>query len=669
MKILKNAARFSHLIEQSLLIMNIIKKTIAFLKPALIILFFISFEAFAQGDDCANALALTNLSNFCSANGAFTTLGATTSANTTPTCWGNVNNDVWFKFTAVGADVVLTINGNTVNNNGSLANPNLALYSGACGALSQLGCAVMAFTLNAVTFYYGNLTIGNIYFVRVNGNNTGTFQLCINNFLAPATNNQDCVTASNLCSKDPISVNAFNGPGSNQNEVTGSCIPSESQSNWYTWRAADSGTLTLTIAPHNQTDDIDFFVFELTGGDCSNKNVIRCCSSSCLGPEGSTGLSLTETDSVEDPGCIAPSNAYVKYIDITAGLSYGILINNFSGQGGYNLSFGGTGNFQGPVPDFTVSDTMVCDLKTQITFTNTSTEYSDLLWHFGSDASIDSTSATNPQVVSFNTFGPHTVALEVWDSSGCHVISYQTIMVLPEPSANLGKDTIICPGQSLLFNVSTLGANYLWQDSSTISTFVVSFTGLYWVEIMNICGSASDSIFVEAKNVLADFMYEPIPCSNQIQFLNLSKDTLSCHWDFGDGTTSNEYSPSHTYQTNGQYDVIMIINLHATCADTMQAVIPFENDAFTDTLFIPNVFTPNGDGKNDYFEILEVNNSCINLNRLAIFNRWGKKVFEAEGSQRRWDGTRNGQVLDDGTYFYMLEGQGFRRSGSITLLR
>ena len=100
-----------------------------------------------------------------------------------------------------------------------------------------------------------------------------------------------------------------------------------------------------------------------------------------------------------------------------------------------------------------------------------------------------------------------------------------------------------------------------------------------------------------------------------------------------------------------------------------KVVIPLENDVLLDTLYIPNVFTPNGDGKNDYFEIGGADNPCTDFNKLTIYNRWGKKVFEAEGSQLRWDGTVNGNRLTEGVYFYVLEGEEGRREGSVTLLR
>ena len=71
----------------------------------------------------------------------------------------------------------------------------------------------------------------------------------------------------------------------------------------------------------------------------------------------------------------------------------------------------------------------------------------------------------------------------------------------------------------------------------------------------------------------------------------------------------------------------------------------------------------------NYFEIKGTDNPCIDISRLTIINRWGKKVFEAEGNQFEWDGTNNENIIAGGVYFYVLEGEGFKKSGSVTLLK
>jgi gliding motility-associated-like protein len=72
-----------------------------------------------------------------------------------------------------------------------------------------------------------------------------------------------------------------------------------------------------------------------------------------------------------------------------------------------------------------------------------------------------------------------------------------------------------------------------------------------------------------------------------------------------------------------------------------------------------NFFSPNGDGHNDYFEILNINEFPIN--KIHIYNRWGDKVYEAEPYKNDWDGTANvknqilGNRVPDGTYFFRFE--------------
>lgn len=88
--------------------------------------------------------------------------------------------------------------------------------------------------------------------------------------------------------------------------------------------------------------------------------------------------------------------------------------------------------------------------------------------------------------------------------------------------------------------------------------------------------------------------------------------------------------------------------------------------------FIPNAFTPNGDGKNDLFGVLTLDN--YKLKRLAIYNRWGQVVFQSEGSYREWDGKYKGLPQPTGVYVYTVElvspsNKKIKRQGTLTLTR
>jgi gliding motility-associated-like protein len=87
---------------------------------------------------------------------------------------------------------------------------------------------------------------------------------------------------------------------------------------------------------------------------------------------------------------------------------------------------------------------------------------------------------------------------------------------------------------------------------------------------------------------------------------------------------------------------------------------------------VPNVFTPNGDGVNDYFV---VDNHGMETLNMLIFNRWGEKIFEWNTAHTDWNGTGlDGEDVSDGVYFYLLtavgeDGHPYEERGSVTLIR
>ena len=127
-------------------------------------------------------------------------------------------------------------------------------------------------------------------------------------------------------------------------------------------------------------------------------------------------------------------------------------------------------------------------------------------------------------------------------------------------------------------------------------------------------------------------------------------------WGFpGYETTFTSLTPEVTYSEEGLgYAELTVTSEEYSCDTTYRGSI----NVLPVKLKIPNIFTPNGDGYNDYFEIGYDNGEPINdLNRyflshkLVIFNRWGRIVYESTDYHNDWDGDK----LPDGTYFYVLE--------------
>lgn len=72
---------------------------------------------------------------------------------------------------------------------------------------------------------------------------------------------------------------------------------------------------------------------------------------------------------------------------------------------------------------------------------------------------------------------------------------------------------------------------------------------------------------------------------------------------------------------------------------------------------VPNIFTPNGDGENDFFELQGQRDPCFDVMQVEIINRWGKKVFESEDSNFKWDGkSKNGLDCSEGVYYVIIDG-------------
>lgn len=152
-----------------------------------------------------------------------------------------------------------------------------------------------------------------------------------------------------------------------------------------------------------------------------------------------------------------------------------------------------------------------------------------------------------------------------------------------------------------------------------------------------------------------------------IHFVDSSINASQWNWDFGDGTSSTQQSPYHVYEAPGIYNVCLWVDSTDVCRDDTCMVVEVEEG-----LIVPNVFTPNGDGYNDEFNILA---SGITQFYLQIYNRWGVLLFESNSPTIKWNGkTSSGRPASDGTYYYILNAKSVTRDygsqhGTVTLLR
>lgn len=122
----------------------------------------------------------------------------------------------------------------------------------------------------------------------------------------------------------------------------------------------------------------------------------------------------------------------------------------------------------------------------------------------------------------------------------------------------------------------------------------------------------------------------------------------------GDGSTFQGPLETYTFADTGRYYVTMTI-IEPICdliSTYTQEVRVRPSASISEILDVPNVFTPNGDGKNEVFFPIENANNSVSLN---VWDRWGKQVYSTNGSYKPWDGRGlSDESATDGVYFYIL---------------
>ena len=115
--------------------------------------------------------------------------------------------------------------------------------------------------------------------------------------------------------------------------------------------------------------------------------------------------------------------------------------------------------------------------------------------------------------------------------------------------------------------------------------------------------------------------------------------------------TRNDKDIRYTFSEPGSYRVVCAVN-NATCAsDSMEVTVAVAESY----LAVPNVFTPNGDGKNDEFRVAY---RSLRDFHIWVYNRWGKLVYESTDPAKGWDGNINGRPAAEGAYFYVVRAMG-----------
>jgi len=231
-------------------------------------------------------------------------------------------------------------------------------------------------------------------------------------------------------------------------------------------------------------------------------------------------------------------------------------------------------------------------------------------------------------------------------------------------------DTSLCSQSGLWLNSGQAGLN-IWNGDISSDSIFVNTAGEYILTRQGACNTASDTVIITGAPISVDFSVDPDSGYRPLNVFvdNFSVGTDECRWYLNDSLIAINLLTSLPLTEAGEYVLRLECTNEEGCVDTSEQIIKVKSDQLE--LILPNVFSPNGDGKNDLFSWIE--NAIKNMEGI-IFDRWGKKVYEWEGLTNKWDGKVNGNEAPEGVYFYVIKGtdildNGFERKGTVTLLR
>jgi gliding motility-associated-like protein len=229
-----------------------------------------------------------------------------------------------------------------------------------------------------------------------------------------------------------------------------------------------------------------------------------------------------------------------------------------------------------------------------------------------------------------------------------------TVFVTAPPSVQLGPDTTICEGTSILLDAGNPGSTYAWSNGATAQQVTVSDSGTYVVTVDNGSCKARDTFNLTVIPAPGPDLQGPFSiCPDNEETVLL---------DAGPGLAYNWNPVGDTTRTllvtePGVYGVVVTYSGGCTRTGTAEVT-----ELCRETLFIPGAFTPNNDGKNDVFFAEGAN---LLSYEIVIFNRWGQQVFATKiiGRPGAWDGKQNGSEATSGLYAYRVRFEAIRENG------
>ncbi|MBE9460990.1 gliding motility-associated C-terminal domain-containing protein [Dyadobacter subterraneus] len=292
-------------------------------------------------------------------------------------------------------------------------------------------------------------------------------------------------------------------------------------------------------------------------------------------------------------------------------------------------------------------DTLTCENKTTTLFASGGTKY-----EWSPATGLDNRLSATPKVTIDKTT---TYSVKISTESGCSVTKKVTVSVEESKDFTVTPDVTTCAGTAVTLTISGEAPEYQWSGDSTLSETTGKSVSVSPVQTTTYTVQGIYANGCRPKRLITvnvDRSYVPVfeivrsggECNKPVKYsmMNKTPNAQRFEWNLGTSNFSTANVEDYSYETPGKYTVTLTSYNSTGCSLSTSKEISAE-----EPLILPNVITPNGDGKNDIFYV------PVTGSALEIYNRWGKSIYKSGVYKNDW-----GKGITNGTYFYVVDTPG-----------
>lgn len=350
-----------------------------------------------------------------------------------------------------------------------------------------------------------------------------------------------------------------------------------------------------------------------------------------------------------------------------------------------------------PKSNFNV-DTPACSPKI-LTFNNSSLGSTSYLWNFGNSNTSTNVSPTQQYINNTNANQFYNVQLVSFNLNNCTDTLKMPLIIHPKPNFFIrALPDSGCTPLKVFFPPINGVTKYNWifgdgnsSNSGSVTNSYVNVTNttrifsvqLIAKDVYN-CADTDNVVIKVFPKPTALFNADPLTVfvpNVATQCYNLSSGASTYQWNFGDGGTSTEVNPAHTYVNAGEFQIRLIAISNNGCRDTFN--LPSQIIALEESeIQIPNAFTPNPAGSpGSIYNKNDLNNDIfhpvvrgVSKYQFSIYSRWGELLFDTKNPEEGWDGYYKGKLCTQDVYVWkitatFIDGKTYNKAGDVLLIK